>query len=53
MEITMKCIKLNDGTVKRIKDKDAEKLVDEGKASYTSKESWKLFTGRWPKEEQE
>lgn len=39
-----------DGKVLRLENKEAESLVNEGKASYTTKTQWKVFTGRWKPE---
>lgn len=37
----MKCIKLSDGTVKRLPDFQAAMLVDAKVATYCGKEEWK------------
>jgi hypothetical protein len=47
----MKCIRLNDGKIDRVKDDKAEQLVADGKATYTNKKEWKIATGRWKPEE--
>lgn len=37
----MKCVKSKDGTIKRISDLEAYRLVSSGEYSYTSKTEWK------------
>lgn len=37
----MKCVKMKDGTIKRLMNFQAETLVDLNLAVYTSKEEWK------------
>ena len=44
---TMKCIKKNGGEIKRLADKEAHNLVEEGKAVYIKKQEWKKNDPGW------
>jgi len=39
----MKCVKGPDGTVKRVSDEEAHKLVSVSKYKYVAKEVWRKF----------
>ena len=45
----MKCIEYANGKMARVRDYDAEKAVNKGKATYTTKAAWK----RWRAEKAE
>ena len=45
----MKCIKTTDGTIRRVKDKEAQKLVLANNASYVKKTEWRKTDPEWKK----
>ncbi len=40
---TMKCVKMNDGSIRRVTDYMAEEIVKENKGAYCPKAEWKAL----------